>query len=61
MPEVVVFAAEGRSDAQKRTLLKKITEAVVESFGVDKESVIVSIQETPKKHKSRGGVPFDER
>ena len=61
MPEVVVYAAEGRTLEQKKKLLKAITAAVVESFEVDANSVTVSIMETPKHLKSKGGVPFDER
>lgn len=60
MPEVVVYAAEGRTAEQKKKLLKKLTEAVVESLDVGAEHVIVSIVETKKSNKSRGGVPFDE-
>lgn len=60
MPEIHVFAAEGRTLDQKRQLMKDITEAVVRNFGVPPEVVIVQIIEAPKTSKSRGGVPFDE-
>ncbi|WP_369789735.1 4-oxalocrotonate tautomerase family protein [Rouxiella sp. WC2420] len=60
MLEIVVYAVEGRSNEQKKKLMKKITEAVVDSFEVDAERVVVSIVETKKSNKSRGGVPFDE-
>jgi 4-oxalocrotonate tautomerase len=60
MPEIVVYAVEGRTAEQKKKLMKKITEAVVESLDVDAERVVVSIVETNKSNKSRGGVPFDE-
>ncbi|CAM3796757.1 4-oxalocrotonate tautomerase [Rouxiella silvae] len=60
MPEIVVYAVEGRSDEQKAKLMKKLTEAVVESFDVDAERVVVSIVETKAVNKSRGGVPFSE-
>lgn len=61
MPEVVVYAAEGRSVEQKKKLLKAITTAVSESFEIDKNAVVVSIVETPLHMKSKGGIPFDER
>lgn len=61
MPEIVVYAAEGRSVEQKKKLLKAITQAVVDSFEIDADVVTVSIIETPMHHKSKGGVPFDER
>ncbi|KGI64812.1 MULTISPECIES: tautomerase family protein [Enterobacter] len=61
MPEIVVYAVEGRSAEQKRTLMVKITEAVVESFGVDKDRVVVSVIETKAADKTRGGVLYSER
>ncbi|TWD43900.1 tautomerase family protein [Pantoea sp. SJZ147] len=61
MPEIVVYAVEGRSAEQKRTLMVKITEAVVESFGVDKDRVVVSLIETKAADKTRGGVLYSER
>lgn len=61
MPEVVVFAAEGRTSEQKKKLMKEITDSVVNTFNVGPEFVVVSIMETPRQHKSRGGIPFDEQ
>ena len=60
MPEVVVFTIEGRRQEQKRALLKDITDAVVKNFGVDPGAVVVSLMETPKNNKSKGGVLFSE-
>ena len=60
MPEVVVFAIEGRSQEQKRALVKDITDAVVKNFAVEPSAVIVSLMETPKNNKSKGGVLFSE-
>jgi 4-oxalocrotonate tautomerase len=60
MPEVVVFAIEGRSQEQKRALVKDITNAVVKNFAVEPSAVIVSLMETPKNNKSKGGVLFSE-
>ena len=60
MPEVVVFAIEGRSLEQKRALVKDITDAVVKNFAVEPAAVIVSLMETPKANKSKGGVLFSE-
>jgi 4-oxalocrotonate tautomerase len=61
MPEIHVFAAEGRTQDQKRQLMKDITDAVVKNFGVAPDTVIVQIIEAPKTSKSRGGVLFSER
>ena len=61
MPEIHVFAAEGRTLDQKRQLMKDITDAVVKNFGVPPDVVVVQIIEAPKTSKSRGGVLFSER
>ncbi|RPD97919.1 4-oxalocrotonate tautomerase [Candidatus Pantoea deserta] len=60
MPEIVVYAVEGRSAEQKKKLMAGITEAVVASFGVERDRVVVSIVETKADNKARGGVPFSE-
>ena len=60
MPEVYVYAVEGRTAEQKRGLMKDITDAVVKHFGVPPERVVVQIVESPRDSKSRGGVPFSE-
>lgn len=61
MPEIVVFAVEGRSKDQKRGLVRDLTDAVVRNFGVPAESVTVQIVESPKDSKAKGGVLFSER
>ena len=61
MPEIVVYALGGRSLDQKRALMKDITDAVVKNFGTDPNSVTVSIMETPKTLKMKGGVLFSEK
>ena len=61
MPEVVVYLAEGRSADQKKSLMKDISDAVVKNTGVPIEAVVVSLVETPKQNKAKGGVPFSER
>jgi 4-oxalocrotonate tautomerase len=61
MPEVVVYAVAGRSPEQKKALMTGITQAVVDSFGVLAEQVVVQIVESPADSKSKGGIPFSER
>jgi 4-oxalocrotonate tautomerase len=61
MPEVIVYAVEGRSPDQKRALMKDITDAVVKNFGATPEAVTVQIVESPKINKAKAGVPFSER
>lgn len=61
MPEVVVYALEGRTVEQKKALMKDITDAMVKNFGAKIDAVTVSIVETPRTNKAKGGVPFSER
>jgi 4-oxalocrotonate tautomerase len=61
MPEVIVYAAVGRTSEQKKALMKGITQAMVDSFQVKPESVTVQIVESPLDAKSKGGIPFSER
>ncbi|MCG7362203.1 tautomerase family protein [Roseomonas sp. ACRSG] len=61
MPEIMVFAAEGRTVDQKRGLVKDLTDAMVKNFGVPAESVTVQIMESSKESKAKGGVLFSDR
>ena len=60
MPEVVVYLLEGRTLEQKRGLIKDITAAVVKNAGAQPDAVTVSLVETPKNSKDKGGVLFSE-
>jgi 4-oxalocrotonate tautomerase len=51
---------EGRSLEQKRGLVRDITQAVVKNAGTTAEQVTVSLVETPKTSKAKGGVLFSE-
>ena len=61
MPEIMVYCAEGRTPEQKKKLMKGLTDAMVESFGVKPDVVTVQIIESPKTDKAKGGIPFTER
>lgn len=61
MPEVVVYAVAGRTHEQKKLLMHKITEAVIDSFDVQRDRVVVQIVESDPNNKSRGGVLYSER
>lgn len=60
MPEIVVYAVGSRSQDQKRGLCKDITDAVVKNYNVPIEAVVVTLVETPRTDKSKGGVLFSE-
>ena len=61
MPEVVIYAVEGRSTEQKRGLVKDITAAVAKNLNVPVDAVVITISETSKENKAKGGVLFSER
>ena len=61
MPEIYVYAVEGRTIDQKRSLVKDITDAVVRNFTVPADAVVVQIVESPKTSKAKGGKLFSER
>jgi 4-oxalocrotonate tautomerase len=61
MPEIYVYAVEGRTIDQKRALVKDITDAVVRNFNVGAEAVMVQIMESPKTSKAKGGFLFSDR
>ncbi|TAL85600.1 MAG: 4-oxalocrotonate tautomerase [Rhodanobacter sp.] len=61
MPEIVVYAVAGRTPAQKKGLMKAITDAVAEHFAVDPQGVVVQIVESDPDSKSKGGIPYRER
>jgi 4-oxalocrotonate tautomerase len=60
MPEIVVYLLEGRTLEAKRALVKDITAAVVKNIGAPAEAVTVSLVETPKTSKGKGGVLFSD-
>jgi 4-oxalocrotonate tautomerase len=60
MPEVVVYAIGGRSQDEKRGLCKDITDAVMKNFKVPADAVVVTLVETAKTDKAKGGVLFSE-
>ena len=61
MPEVVVYAVEGRTPAQKKALCADITDAVVKHFNAPVDAVTVIIIDNPKDSKMKAGVMFSER
>jgi len=60
MPEIVVYAVGNRTQDQKRGLCKDITDAMVKNYNVPKEAVVITLVETPRTDKSKGGVLFSE-
>jgi 4-oxalocrotonate tautomerase len=61
MPEIQVYALEGRTAEQKKGLCQDITAAVVKNFGVQPADVTVQIVECARDSKAKGGVMFSDR
>jgi 4-oxalocrotonate tautomerase len=61
MPEIYVHAVKGRSQEQKRALVRDISDAVVKNFNVPIEAVMVEIVESEPANKAKGGVFFSDR
>jgi 4-oxalocrotonate tautomerase len=60
MPEIVFYAIGGRSVDQKRGLIKDFTDAVVKNYKVDPSAVTITIVESSKEDKAKGGVLFSD-
>src|SRR5580704_4439494 len=60
MPEIVFYALGGRSVEQKRALIKDFTDAVVKNYKVDASAVTITIVESSKEDKAKGGVLFSD-
>ncbi|CUU02082.1 4-oxalocrotonate tautomerase [Candidatus Kryptobacter tengchongensis] len=60
MPVVIINMLEGRTRQMKRELIKKVTDAVVESLKVNPESVRVIINEISKENFAVAGLPIEE-
>lgn len=61
MPFIEITLVEGRSPEQLRSLISKVTRAVVESVDAPIESVRVVLREVPPTHFAAGDVTIDER
>ena len=55
MPIAQINILEGRSDEQKETLIREVTDAISRSLGAPVESVRIIITEMPKQHFGIGG------
>jgi 4-oxalocrotonate tautomerase len=61
MPEVYIYALEGRTLDQKRKLVKEVTEAVARNLDVPEEAVLIQLLESSRETKAKGGVLFSDR
>ena len=55
MPVVKIDMWDGRSEEEKEKVIRKVTDAIVESCGCPEETVTVVIDEIPKENWGSGG------
>jgi 4-oxalocrotonate tautomerase len=60
MPEIYIYLAEGRAPEKKKALMKDITDAVVKNYKVEPAAVVITLVESEKQDKMKGGVLFSE-
>lgn len=56
MPIVTVKLLEGRTDEQKKALVEKMTDVIVETTNAKREAVTIIIEEMAKNHYANAGV-----
>ena len=60
MPKIFIEMLEGRTVEEKKLLVKKVTDAVVEALEVDPEIVNINLCEHAKHNVARGGRLYSE-
>ncbi|GAA6169927.1 tautomerase family protein [Sessilibacter corallicola] len=61
MPIVTIQQSPGRIKEQRQLLIKKITEAFEEAYGLKSESVTVFFQNFDDSHWGKGGLLHEDR
>jgi 4-oxalocrotonate tautomerase len=61
MPIVQIDLVEGRSLEQKRALVKKVTEVIVETAKCPAEAVTIVLREAPSQHIAKAGVLMSDK
>jgi len=56
MPFAQIYLIEGRTEEQKRALIEKVTQAIVEAVNAPKENVRVWLHDVPKENWGIAGV-----
>jgi len=60
MPVVNIKILDGRTMKQKKMLVEKVTDAVLESIDTERDHVSIFIEEVKRCHHSIGGVLISE-
>ena len=61
MPNVSITILGGRPPEKKEELIKKVTDAIVDTLGVPLDSVHIALYEVPKENIGEGGVPLTKK
>jgi 4-oxalocrotonate tautomerase len=61
VPVVTVQMLSGRSDDQKRSLVKAMTDAMVTTCGVSADAVWVIVNEVERENWAAGGVTYADK
>lgn len=56
MPFAQIYLIEGRTEEQKRALIEKVTQAIVDAVDAPKENVRVWLHDVPKENWGIAGV-----
>jgi 4-oxalocrotonate tautomerase len=60
MPFAQIYMLEGRTEAQKKAVIEKVTQALCEAVDAPKQNVRVWIHDVPKANWGIAGVPASE-
>jgi 4-oxalocrotonate tautomerase len=61
MPFVQISLIQGRTPEKKEALIKKVTEAIVETLQISKDQVHIVLNELPKENIGDGGIPLSKQ
>jgi 4-oxalocrotonate tautomerase len=60
MPIVQISMIQGRTPEKKAELIKKVTDAIVETLQIPKDRVRIVLNEVPKDNLGYGGIPLSK-
>ena len=61
MPVVQIELLEGRTLDQKRAMVKKVTEAIVDSIGCPADAVVIMLRDMKRGDYAEGGVLWEDK
>jgi 4-oxalocrotonate tautomerase len=60
MPIVQISMIQGRTPEKKAELIRKVTDAIVETLQIPKDRVRIVLNEVPKENLGDGGIPLSK-